>query len=143
MKTLLNLTEAIITQAREMLGEMLDRLANLSSDNREFEASYQLKNELYQLGWNICAVNYCNPSDIADEFHFDNLSGDCFIGPEDAYMTVGLNLLCALAEEENKDISWYDFTGDYGIDERDCRLCWDYDSFYREKVLELDDLICS
>lgn len=141
MKNLLILSEAIITQAREMLGELLDKLTSLSSDNREFEASYQLKNELYQLGWNICAVNYCNPSDIADEFHFDVLKGDCFIGPEDSFVTVGLNLLCALAEEEDKDISWYTFAGDYGVDERDCYLGWEYGSFYMEKAKELDSLL--
>lgn len=141
MKTLLNLSEAIITQAREMLGELLNKLTSLSSDNREYEASYELKNELYQLGWSICAVNYCNPSDIADEFHFDGLDGDCFIGPEDSFVTVGLNLLCALAEEEDKDISWYTFTGDYGVDERDCYLGWEYGSFYMEKAKELDSLL--
>ena len=141
MKTLLNLSEAIITQAREMLGELLNKLTSLSSDNREYEASYELKNELYSLGWNICAINYCNPSDIADEFHFNGLCGDCFIGPEDSFVTVGLNLLCALAEEEDKDISWYTFTGDYGIDERDCYLGWEYGSFYMEKAKELDSLL--
>lgn len=140
MKNFILLTQEIITQAQEMLGEIMSRLTNLSKANPVFEVSYDMKNRMSELGWDICLINKCNPSDIADEFHFDGLDAECYIGPEDEHLTVCLNLLCALAEAEGKDISWYTFVGEAWEEERDCYLCWDYDCFYREKALELDNL---
>lgn len=140
MKKLLFTNESIITQAEGLLAELLKELSALNSKaNEVYVAPMEMKNAIFQLGVDIALINQVHPIDIAEEFKFFGLPAECYISVNDSYMTLGLNLLVALAERDDKTIDWYEFVGDEDEDERDCLLRWNINSFWREMYDEFFD----
>ena len=141
MKKLLFTNDQIIKQGEELLAALLEELAALNiPDKKEiFIAPMEMKEAIFQLGIDIALINQVQPIDIAEEFKFFGLPAECYISVNDSYLTLGMNLLIALAERDDKSIDWYEFIGDEDEDERDCMLRWNINTFWKEMYDEFFD----
>lgn len=139
MRKILTITDNIYIQALDISRELFALISSLISSATDYTLNDQQKARLFWIGQQICAYNYVTPSHIAEEYMYDGygIPNGFDYKAGDYYITLALNLVTNIWEQEDIDLGWWERIGK---PERDATFQWTYQNYQLWKMNEVDGL---
>lgn len=113
---ILTITQTIIKQAEALAVTILEGVTALCQVNPEFKLSTQQLMQLYNLGCQICIINNIQLKDLYnDGFFFEGYKSECYLGEDEGYINITLQLLECIWEKDDMMLGWWRMNADHEV----------------------------
>lgn len=140
MEKILITTHTIYTQALVLAEQILANVSALSKVTPQYVLSREQVDNIIKIGYTICKYNALTIFQLEDEFSFDFApTTKCYINLEDGdwELHLGLQMLCAIWEQKDVDLSWYFENEENGSK----KIYWDRSSWEFGQFKQVDELL--
>lgn len=124
MKDLLFLNTLIIQQAIRLASLIKVMVSDAIMVKEDYILPNTMVKEIRQMGIDICLINQTNCEHIAESFKFEGYDCECYFDFGDDYLMLGMQLLIAVWDKDNIDLSWFNKINDVIIYPHKGYLYW-------------------